>query len=77
MSHVELIEAQGNPLLYALAWAAFFALLFAAAWFALHGGQYVLLVWRRGRAYRRQLRRAKHRQRRDSLHYLTYRRPVR
>lgn len=45
-------------------------------WFALHGSPYLLAVWRRGRAYRRALRRAKHRQRRDSLHHLNFRSPV-
>lgn len=61
MSHVETFEAQGSAWSYSLIGLAFVLLVVGTSWFALHGGPYLLTVWRRGRAYRARLRAARHR----------------
>lgn len=46
---------------YGLGALLFVLAVIAWCWCALHGGSYLLTVWRRGRAYRRRLRAARHR----------------
>lgn len=75
MSTRDLTLADGSSLTYGLSALLFALLLIAWCWFGLHGGPYLLTVWRRGRAYRRRMRAAQHR--RPSLHHLTFRSPVR
>lgn len=77
MSHTEQIEAAGSAWSYLLVAVLFFAGPLAFTWLGMHGGQHLLIVLRRGHEYRQRIRRARHRQRRDSLHHLTYRSPVR
>jgi hypothetical protein len=60
LSHVEILEASGSSLAYALTIAAFFAVCLGLAWFSVHGGPALLHIWKRGRSYRRRLRAARH-----------------
>lgn len=67
MSRVEVLEAQGSAWSYLLVAVLFFALPLALAWLAVHQGPLLLAIYRRGRAYRRQLRKARHAIRRTPL----------
>lgn len=79
MSEIELLEASGPW------WSPFLGLLLIglfvlATWALLHPHllyRHTALVLRRGRAYRRSLRAARHRRDRTSLHHLTFRSPIR
>lgn len=75
MSDRDLYLSSGNPWTYGLSALLFCLAVVALCWVALHGGPYLLTVLRRGRAYRRQMRNARHR--RTSLHHLTFRSPIR
>lgn len=61
MSRRDLILAQGSAWSYGLVGLLFLAFLLGGSWFALHGGQHLLTVLRRGHAYRARLRAARHR----------------
>lgn len=80
MSDRDLYLSSGPDLWGVLLGLLIIAAFFTACWVVVHPVltyRWIRTVWRRGRDYRRRLRAARHRQRRDSLRHVTFRTPVR
>lgn len=75
MSDRDTYLSTGSAWAYGLSALLFCLALVAYCWVALHAGPYLIAVWRRGRAYRRRMRNARHR--RTSHPTLTFRSPIR